>query len=149
MHSLIYSLPPSALTRFSWLQVKETQLKLSSVGGTKFIGSCTWKSPRATAFLHWGLTLCLCLPSPFLLSSSYFFSSPTSHLPNLQSGSLLVASKEPPAALNKHLSNLATQGREIVYHWQEPKKPWGGGDSDLACVICPCLKPISEARSLE
>lgn len=65
------------------------------------------------------------LPSPFLLISSYFFSSSTSHLPILQSGSLLVASKEPPAALNKHLSNLATRGREIAYHWQEPKKPWG------------------------
>lgn len=40
--------------------------------------------------------------------------------------------KEPPVALNKSLSSLATQAREVVYCWHQPKSP--RENSGLACM---------------
>lgn len=91
------------------------------------------------------LSSSVCLPPP-PLSLLSFFPSPTSQLPILQSGSLLVATKGTFDSPKQTLS-LAIQGREIVYCSPQLKNP--GEHLDLAHVTCPCLKPVSVAGSLK
>lgn len=71
-------------------------------------------------------------PFPPPLSLIFFFPSPTSHLPVLIQAFSLWQVKEPPVALNKSLSSLATQAREVVYCWHQPKSP--RENSGLACM---------------
>lgn len=137
MHSLIYPLPHFALTRFSWLQVKGTQLKLFEVRKGNLLVHVPGKSKSSTGFPHWGLKIMspsVCLssssfPSSFLLL--LFLSFPFSLLlplifPSFSQAFSLRQVKELPAALKKHASSLATPGREVVYCWSQPKISPGG-----------------------
>ena len=106
----ICSLPGSALARFSWLQVKETQLKLSSAREKEFIGSRTWEAQEFT-WLPALMSPSVCLLPPLSLLS--FSPSPTSHLPLLQPGPLLTASKRGSRSRKQTSQQLSNPGKRL------------------------------------
>lgn len=118
MHSLIYSLPHSALTRFSWLPINTIQAVLSQTKGILWL--LYLDSPRVQLASHTGGLYDV--PQYVLLLCSFFFSPhfPFSFLlpplfPHFSQALSFWQVKETSAASNKHPSTLATQGREDVY----------------------------------
>lgn len=116
MHSLIYSLPHSALTRFSWLPINTIQAVLSQTKGIHWL--LYLDSPRVQLASHTGglcdVPQCVLLLCSFFSPHFFSFLLPPLFLHVSQALSLWQV-KETSAASNKLPGTFATQGRENVY----------------------------------
>ena len=123
MHSLLSSLLHSALTRFSWLQVKKYNSRCLQLENGNSLAHVPGQPKNSTNVPYRGLKLCFQVSVFLLLFPSFSFSLlPLLIFPSFRQALCLWQVKEPPVALNQHPSSLTTQGKE-AYCWRPPKSP--------------------------